>query len=409
MAAVQGVDRDHTAIPHDRRRRVATVATATALGAVALTVWWSGGSVNAVGVAVLLGTAGALGFTARIAALAPLWDRFGFAVGSVLVAVLVALTGGAESNYKDMFLIVPVASALLLPPRLFAASLATAAAGALLPVLYDGAGRAFVADAVADAAVWAAASLVVLAQTQHSRRQERALRRADHLKSMFLQAVSHELRTPMTVIQGVAKTLHHNDDRLTCAQRSMLVSGLEHSATRLSGLVADLLDVDRLLRGTLLLSPDVVDLADVVADVVATVAPGEHTVRVDARPAPAVIDRPKIERVVEHLVVNAVKHTPPATDIRVTVDGAGGTARLVVEDDGPGVPDALKRRVFEPFEQGPDSADAPSPGTGIGLALVARMVEAHDGRVWIEDSPGGGARFCVELPAADADRPARAR
>jgi signal transduction histidine kinase len=104
---------------------------------------------------------------------------------------------------------------------------------------------------------------------------------------------------------------------------------------------------------------------------------------------------------VENLVRNAAKHTPPDTPIWVHVhdDAANGGVVVGVDDNGPGVPDDLKRSIFEPFHRGVTTAE----GSGIGLSLVTRFTELHGGRTWVEDRVGGGAAFRVWLPRAERD------
>jgi signal transduction histidine kinase len=122
----------------------------------------------------------------------------------------------------------------------------------------------------------------------------------------------------------------------------------------------------------------------------------ERTVEMDTRPCVANVDATKVERMVENLLGNAARHTPPEARIWVGVHGTDGGVLVVVEDEGPGVPDELKREVFEPFRRGPAAASL--PGSGIGLSLVARFAELQGGRAWVEDRPGGGASFRVFLP-----------
>jgi signal transduction histidine kinase len=118
---------------------------------------------------------------------------------------------------------------------------------------------------------------------------------------------------------------------------------------------------------------------------------------VEAQLVVAQLDGPKVERIVENLLVNAARHTPPDCGIWVKVSAADGGVLIVVEDQGAGVPEELRETIFEPFRQGPD-APAHSPGVGIGLSLVARFAQLHGGRAWVEDRPGGGASFKVFLP-----------
>jgi signal transduction histidine kinase len=108
-------------------------------------------------------------------------------------------------------------------------------------------------------------------------------------------------------------------------------------------------------------------------------------------------DPPKIERIVENLVMNAVRHTDPDVGIWVRVFRSDGGAVIAVEDDGSGVPSDLQREIFEPFRQGPTTSSH-SPGTGIGLSLVAMFADLHGGRAWVQDREGGGASFRVFLP-----------
>jgi signal transduction histidine kinase len=140
-----------------------------------------------------------------------------------------------------------------------------------------------------------------------------------------------------------------------------------------------------------------VDLGELAHEVVLrTEALEGRQVDVDAGRVAVAVDAPKVERMLENLLSNAARHTPPDSHIWVRVTAEDGGAMLVVEDDGPGVPDDMKKAIFEAFQRGSDAAGL--PGTGIGLSLVARFAELHGGRAWVEDRPGGGASFRVFLP-----------
>jgi signal transduction histidine kinase len=239
-------------------------------------------------------------------------------------------------------------------------------------------------------------------ESRHAQEElERALdelRRADEMKNTYLTAVSHDLRTPLATILGNAITLEHADElALTDEERTEMLRSLAAKARRLTELITDLLDMDRLSRGAFepRLAPE--ELASLVERVTREAdLPGRHPVELDLRPVVAMVDRSMIERVVENLLVNAAKHTPADAAIRVRLRSVGEGAEIVVEDDGPGVPPELRDTLFRPFERGP-SANPHSPGVGLGLSLVARFAELHGGRAWVDDGTGGGAAFHVLL------------
>jgi PAS domain S-box-containing protein len=226
------------------------------------------------------------------------------------------------------------------------------------------------------------------------------LRRADEIKNTFLTAVSHDLRTPLATILGNAITLEHSEELgLTEEERRTMLRSLSAKARRLTELITDLLDMDRLTRGALepRFAPE--ELGTLVSRVVRDADVAEdRVIQFDARPTVAMVDRSMVERIVENLLVNAVKHTPPSSTIWVRVRQVEAGAEVVVEDDGPGVPADLRETLFRPFERGP-SANPQSPGAGLGLSLVARFAELHDGRAWVEERAGGGASFHVLLAA----------
>jgi PAS domain S-box-containing protein len=224
------------------------------------------------------------------------------------------------------------------------------------------------------------------------------LRQVDEMKNAFLSAVSHELRTPLSSVLGYALTLKQEEVNLPIEERRELLERLAANAQKLQRLLADLLDVDRLERG--IIEPrrhpvDVGALARRVAE--ETELPGRK-IQVRTRPVVLAADGPKIERIVENLLVNAAKHTPPGTPVRLEVRPRRDGVLIVVEDRGGGVPDNLKEAVFQPFERG-KGGPSHAPGTGIGLSLVSRFAELHGGRAWVEDRSGGGSSFRVFLPA----------
>jgi len=232
---------------------------------------------------------------------------------------------------------------------------------------------------------------------QAEREAGQRLRDLDDMKNTFLEAVSHDLRTPLAAIMGLAITLERPDMDLSPEVRSDLNHRLVVNARKLYRILSNLLDLERLSRGELEPTMLSTDLGALVGRIVEEADfLGRRVVDVDAGSVVAEVDPTSVERIVENLLVNAAKHTPEGTHIWVRVSAEPEGVVIVVEDAGPGVPEAVREAIFEPFQQGPQ--DQPSPGAGIGLSLVARFAELHHGRAWVEDRPGGGASFHVLLP-----------
>jgi PAS domain S-box-containing protein len=226
------------------------------------------------------------------------------------------------------------------------------------------------------------------------------LRSLDELKSAFLQAVSHDLRTPLASVLGIALTVERSRQALPSADVDDLLGRLTANARKLDRLLGGLLDLDRLGRGVVEPRRERIDLGEFVASVVDQAQAdlvGDHPVFVDLAPVRIAVDSAKVERIVENLLVNASRHTPPGTPIWVRVDRRDPGALLTVADAGPGVPVEQRERIFQPFHRGP-SAASHSPGSGVGLALVAQFAGLHGGRAWVEPRAGGGACFQVLLP-----------
>jgi PAS domain S-box-containing protein len=224
------------------------------------------------------------------------------------------------------------------------------------------------------------------------------LRAADAMKTTFLQAVSHDLRTPLTTILGIALTLERHAAGMPARDVADLLHRQSSNARKLEGLLGDLLDLDRLARGALTPHRRLLDLGALVRRVVDDAGvDDEHPLVVDAPPLRLAADAPKLERIVENLLVNAAKHTAAGSTIWVRLQPQPDGVLLVVEDEGPGVPAELHEQVFQPFQQGRNVADH-APGSGIGLAVVAGFASLHGGRAWVQDRPGGGASFRIFLP-----------
>lgn len=231
------------------------------------------------------------------------------------------------------------------------------------------------------------------------------LRRTDELKTALLNAVSHDLRTPLASIITSAGSLREQDVTWTEEERREFAVSIEEEALRLNQIVGNLLDLSRMEGGILRPDKGYYDLEALVDDVIGRLRPlaEKHKIVVeipDELP-PVPLDYVEIDRVLSNLIENAVKHTPPGTEIRVSAGRADKEIRIEVADRGPGIPPAALPRLFEPFFR--VEREGPRPkGTGLGLAVAKGLVEAHGGRIWAENRQGGGARFVFTLPLSEA-------
>ena len=212
----------------------------------------------------------------------------------------------------------------------------------------------------------------------------------------FAADTSHELRTPLAVIRaGVARARQQPD--ATVAEVGATLDMVDAEAVRLGALVDDLLALARTDAGAADLDLGDTDLAEIAADAMAplqTLALTRGTaLELDVAPAPLRGDSARLRRLVAVLVDNAIRHGREGGRVRVTVR----PGRLVVEDDGPGIPAEHRERVFDRFWRG---ADASAGGTGLGLAIASWIAERHDGRIVVGDSRLGGASFEVRLPSS---------
>jgi len=225
------------------------------------------------------------------------------------------------------------------------------------------------------------------------------LRALDEMKNTFLEAVSHDLRTPLTSILGSAITLERANLELPTEDAVDLIRRIATNARKLERLLGDLLDLDRLQRGIVTPQRRPTDVAALIRrSVEETEDRSGHQIDVLVEPFEVSLDAPKVERIIENLLTNALRHTPAGALVWISAVPQDAGVLLTVEDDGPGIPQELRQEIFEPFRQAPGSAAGHSPGVGVGLSLVKRFAELHGGRAWVDERPGGGASFHVSIP-----------
>jgi two-component system OmpR family sensor kinase len=230
----------------------------------------------------------------------------------------------------------------------------------------------------------------------------------------FVADASHELRTPLTSIRGFAE-LYRQGALPARDDVDLAMSRVESEARRMGELVDDLLLLARLDRQRPLerTRVDLVALAGTTIQDARAAAP-DRTLRIhtDAETCLVAGDSARLAQVLANLLTNALVHTPPSAAVTVRISSDDEQAVLAVIDDGPGIKDVDKPRIFERFYRADVSRTRASGGSGLGLSIVAGIVRAHGGSVEVLDTPGGGTTFCVKMPllplipAQNADREA---
>lgn len=228
------------------------------------------------------------------------------------------------------------------------------------------------------------------------------LRALDAMKNTLLHAVSHDLRGPLAGVIGATMLLKQDAGSLTGTERGQLLDDLDASSAKMSRLVTDLLDLDRVDRGIIEPKRIPTDVGELVRQVVddlerdREIGPemaGVEITILPKEPLEAQLDAARVERIIENLMRNAIRHTPTGTPVWLRAESVVGGIEIAVEDSGPGIPENLRESIFEPFTRAGEGE-----GAGVGLSLVARFAALHGGRAWVEDRDGGGASFRVWLP-----------
>ena len=212
----------------------------------------------------------------------------------------------------------------------------------------------------------------------------------DEFKTNLVAVASHELRTPASAVYGVFATLAERGG-ITPETRDQLIQVGHEQSDRLRRLIEQLLDLSRLDAGRVDVSPAPVRLREAIEEIVAAALVEQGSTELKVSPdLTAVVDRLVLERILTNLVVNAERHGRPP--IVVSAEATEHELRIVVEDDGDGVPEDLQPRLFEPFTRGADAG-----GPGLGLSIARTYARAHDGDLFFVAGPGG-ARFEVVIP-----------
>lgn len=236
------------------------------------------------------------------------------------------------------------------------------------------------------------------------------IRNLERMKTEFVAIAAHELRTPMTPIKGFISMLNADEeDSFSFEERKEYYSIIEQNVDRLNRLINDLLNVTRIERGIALqLFWEEVNLCE-LADSVFEVQRGmtntsRHTLVLDC-PEPsvtAVVGRDQVEQILQNLVSNAIKYSPEGGEVRIIIrdEPESKTVLMGVSDQGTGIPESAKSKLFKPYRRIQNPKTASVKGTGIGLFLVKNLVEAHHGTIWVDSELGRGTTFWFRIPKA---------
>lgn len=227
-------------------------------------------------------------------------------------------------------------------------------------------------------------------------------RRLDAMKQEFVSAVSHELRTPLTAIRGALEMLADGDVGELPERAQPVVEMATRGSERLSRLVNEIIDLERLETGTFGFHPAPHDLFPLLADAVESLAPLAREAGVEVRVVPVagrvLCDGDRVAQALVNLIGNALKFTAPGGAVRIASTVTADGIRISVSDTGRGIPQDELAAIFGRFHQvDPDDARQ-NAGTGLGLAITQRIVQEHGGKIWVDSRVGQGSTFHFTLP-----------
>ena len=225
------------------------------------------------------------------------------------------------------------------------------------------------------------------------------LERVDRARREFIQNASHELRTPIFSLGGFVELLQ--DEELDVHARAEFLQAVAEQVDRLQKLATDLLDLSRLDAGELDLTTEHVDLGELAGSVAREFVPAldahgsKLALEIESGRVEAVCDPDRVAQIMRILLDNALRHTPPGTDVEITAARENGQAKIAVADSGPGLEENTRRHAFERFF----TADGAS-GSGLGLAIAKELAERMDGGITLSSRPGRTV-FSLDLPVSE--------
>lgn len=244
-------------------------------------------------------------------------------------------------------------------------------------------------------------------QKQAIEEQNLELRRLNELKNDFIGIAAHDLRNPISNIRVAATLLLESARNLSVNERAALLRDIDLQATHMLDLLNELLDYTQIETGKLQLKLEYFDLGRFVAEATERqaliAAPKGTRVYLQAAPSGVVqADPDRLRQVVDNLISNAIKYSPPGSTVTVGVSRLDSGWRVNVQDEGPGITPEDRQHLFKDFARLSAQPTGGEKSTGLGLAISRRVVEAHGGEIGVDSTPGRGANFWFTLPDADA-------
>jgi two-component system OmpR family sensor kinase len=241
-------------------------------------------------------------------------------------------------------------------------------------------------------------------------KQNFELERLNRLKTQFLGMAAHDLRSPIGHILSFSELLREEAAAALTQEQLEFLSIIRSSSEFMLQLIDDFLDVASIESGNLNLDRRLTDprkLLEHNVSLNAVLAQKKHiqvALQIEGALPALSLDEGKIEQVLNNLISNAIKFSQPGTTVTVRAAAEGGGVRIAVRDQGPGIPDSERGKLFQPFGKTSVRSTAGESSTGLGLAIVRKIVEGHGGRIWVESQVGVGSVFLFTLPAAARGR-----
>jgi two-component system sensor histidine kinase KdpD len=257
---------------------------------------------------------------------------------------------------------------------------------------------------ISDSAVQALLNLVAIAlervRTEETTNKAEVARQSEEFKSTLLDAIAHEFKTPLTSIKAASTSLLANGEILRAEHRELLAI-IDEETDRMSLLVTEAVKMAQIDAGKVKLDRSAVDIETLMESAVSGFrGRGDERIlgidRLDGTPK-ILVDPEMVSLALRQLIDNALKYSPPPSPILLRVDSEPGRVVIRIIDQGPGIAERDRERIFDKFYRRSSVRDK-VPGSGLGLHIAREIVRAHGGDLWVEEGPSGGSQFCMSLP-----------